>query len=330
LTSSVESGDEETSSPRFISTRASEKLAKIFIDMSFETSADSNISSDSDSVDSLDFIDKSIAMGKVFASLRDGVTNLDKIEKTKYHQIYAIGETSRPQEETSENFDEAGNPFVDPADLTRGLGTKYIGTTTREMVRFPQAVWDRVERAINGTEPMTVTATPEELQAYQYRLARTRRELEKQKIALDRRQEAASASSRRRAEQSRQSGTSGSNQRGARNRARSRLNNIPEAERENLVQNLDMSFMSIDTRGNIIPKTPEAGYMATQAFILASKPPAGDPREALYNMAMAGVGAMGAAFVNSPPKGSARQNSPRPTAAAPGPERTSGARDTET
>jgi hypothetical protein len=200
--SSVESGDEEISSPRFISTRASEKLAKIFSDLSFESSADSNISSDSDSVDSLDFIDKSITMGKVFASLRDGVTNLDKIEKIKYHQIYAIGEPSRPQEETSENFDEAGNPFVDPADLTRGLGTKYIGTTTREMVRFPQAVWDRVERAINGTEPMTVTATPEELQAYQYRLARTRRELEKQKIELDRRQEAASASSRRRAEQS--------------------------------------------------------------------------------------------------------------------------------
>jgi hypothetical protein len=58
-----------------------------------------------------------------------------------------------------------------------------------------------------------------------------------------------------------------------------------------------MSFMSIDTRGNIIPKTPEAGYMATQAYILASRPPPGDPREALYNMAMAGVGVMGTAFV---------------------------------
>ena len=38
-TSSIESGEEETSSPRFISTRASEKLAKIFSDMSFESSA---------------------------------------------------------------------------------------------------------------------------------------------------------------------------------------------------------------------------------------------------------------------------------------------------
>jgi hypothetical protein len=68
---------------------------------------------------------------------------------------------------------------------------------------------------------------------------------------------------------------------------------VPEHERENLIQNLDMSFMSIDTRGHIIPKTPEAGYLATHAFMLASKPPAGDPREALYNMAMAGVGIMG-------------------------------------
>ena len=326
--SSIESGDEETSSPRFTSTVASEKLAKIFSDMSFESSADSDISDDPSNIDSFNFIDRSNVVGKVFTTLYDGVTKPDKVQNPKYHQIYAIGEPSRPQEETSENFDDAGNPYVDPADLTRGLGTKYVGPGTRQMIQFPQAVWDRVARAIDGTEPMTVTATPEESQAYHYKLARIRRELEKQKNELDRRQEAASASSRRRADLSRQSGTSGDNHRAARNRARSRLQDIPEADRENLVQNLDMSFMSIDTRGNIIPKTPEAGYMATQAFILASKPPPGDPREALYNMAMAGVGAMGTAFINSPPEGSARQNSPRPTAAAPGPERTSGARDT--
>ncbi|KAK1611388.1 hypothetical protein QYE76_035061 [Lolium multiflorum] len=173
-------GEEETSSPRFISTRASEKLAKIFSDMSFESSADSDISDDSNSFDSFNFIDRSTTIGKVFTNLYDGVTKPNMVQYPKYHQIYAIGDPSRPQEETSENFDEAGNPYVDPPDLTRGLGTKYIGPGTREMVRFPQEVWDRVARAINGTEPMTVTTTPEELQAYQYRLARTRRELEKQ------------------------------------------------------------------------------------------------------------------------------------------------------
>jgi hypothetical protein len=40
------------------------------------------------------------------------------------------------------------------------------------------------------------------------------------------------------------------------------MTGIPEAEQKNLVQNLDMYFMSIDTRGHIIPKIPEAGYMA--------------------------------------------------------------------
>jgi hypothetical protein len=45
-------------------------------------------------------------------------------------------------------------------------------------------------------------------------------------------------------------------------------------------------------------------------------------------MAMAGVGAMGTAFAATPPEEAARQNSPRPAAAAPAPGRTSGARDT--
>ncbi|KAK1691926.1 hypothetical protein QYE76_008623 [Lolium multiflorum] len=323
--SSTESGEEETSATRYVSTRAREKLAKIFNDMSFESSADSYISDGSSDVDSYDFIDKSLTVGKVFINLNDDVTKPNIDLNTKYHQIYAIED----QEETSEAFDSLGNPYVDPSNLRQGLGNKYVGPEPRDRVQLSQAAWDRAARAMNGTEPMATTATPEELQAYQYRLARAARELEKQTAELNRRKEAASASSRRRADLSRQSRTTGDSHREARNRARSRLQHIPEAEREHLVQNLDMSFMSIDTRGNIIPKTPEAGYMATHAFILASKPPPGDPRETLYNMAVAGVGAMGTAFVSTPPEGAARQNSPRPAAAtAAAPEGPSGARDT--
>ncbi|KAK1632517.1 hypothetical protein QYE76_006832 [Lolium multiflorum] len=323
--SSTESGEEETSATRYVSTRTREKLAKIFSDMSFESSADSYISDGSSDVDSYDFIDKSLTVGKVFINLNDDVTKPNVDLSTKYHQIYAIED----QEETSEAFDSLGNPYVDPSNLRQGLGNKYVGPEPRDRVQLSQAAWDRAARAMNGTEPMATTATPEELQAYQYRLARAARELEKQTAELNRRKEAASASSRRRADLSRQSRTTGDSHREARNRARSRLQHIPEAEREHLVQNLDMSFMSIDTRGNIIPKTPEAGYMATHAFILASKPPPGDPRETLYNMAVAGVGAMGTAFVSTPPEGAARQNSPRPAAAtAAAPEGPSGARDT--
>ena len=122
-TSSIESGDEEISSPRFISTRASEKLAKIFSDMSFESSADSDISDDSSNIDSFTFIDRSTTVGKVFTNLNDGATKPDKFQNPKYHQIYAIGEPSRPGEETSENFDDAGNPCAPVGSReSRGLG----------------------------------------------------------------------------------------------------------------------------------------------------------------------------------------------------------------
>ena len=92
IDSDFSTSDEEFSSPRFIDTKASEKFVKIFSDTSFGSTADSFISSDSDSVDS--FIDKSAAIGKVFTNLYDGVTNPDKNQYSKYHQVYAIEETS--------------------------------------------------------------------------------------------------------------------------------------------------------------------------------------------------------------------------------------------
>jgi hypothetical protein len=76
-----------------------------------------------------------------------------------------------------------------------------------------------------------------------------------------------------------------------------------------------MSFMSIDTRGNIIPKTPEAGYTVTHAFLMVSRPSPGDSRSSLYQMAMAGVGVMGAAIarreIAPQPESAPRRNTPR-------------------
>jgi hypothetical protein len=88
-----------------------------------------------------------------------------------------------------------GIPYIDPGDLMRGLGTKYVGPATRQMVQLPQAAWDRAAKAMDGTESMTTTAIAEELQAYQYNLARAGRELQKQKAEHDRRRAKASASS---------------------------------------------------------------------------------------------------------------------------------------
>jgi hypothetical protein len=96
-----------------------------------------------------------------------------------YHQIYVITGTGREADEVSEAFDDLGNPYVDPADLTRGTGNKYIGTAPREKVQLSQEAWDRATRAMNGTEPMTTQVSAAALQAYQYKLSRSRRELEK-------------------------------------------------------------------------------------------------------------------------------------------------------
>jgi hypothetical protein len=137
------------------------------------------------------------------------------------HLIYAIEGENREGDEESEAFDDLGNPYVDPADLTRGLGSKYIGPTPREKVLLPQEAWDRAARAMSGADPMTVQATPEALQAYQYRLARTGRDLEKIKQKLDQRKVTADASSERRNNLSRRSGSSANNVEGNRRRSRS-------------------------------------------------------------------------------------------------------------
>jgi hypothetical protein len=119
------------------------------------------------SFDSLDFIDKSTSLREVFIDRYGDVTNpSEKQSKPIYHQLCVIVESSH-QDETSEAFDDLGNPYIDPADLTRGLGTKYIGTTARQKLQLPQAAWDRATTALNGTRPMTTAATVEELQAYQ-------------------------------------------------------------------------------------------------------------------------------------------------------------------
>ncbi|KAK1603756.1 hypothetical protein QYE76_027429 [Lolium multiflorum] len=110
-------GDEEISSAISSKLASSDELIKIFGNISVGSSADSNISSDSDSVDAFDFIDRSTSIREVFADLYDGVIDIDDNQASKHHQVYAIGEASRAEPETSEAFDDLENPCVDPADL---------------------------------------------------------------------------------------------------------------------------------------------------------------------------------------------------------------------
>ncbi|KAK1681124.1 hypothetical protein QYE76_041972 [Lolium multiflorum] len=83
IDSDFSSGDEELSSPRFINTKTNENLAKIFSDMSFESSVDSDISSDLDSVDSFNLIDRSSIIGKICIIIIANLAPADNWARTK-------------------------------------------------------------------------------------------------------------------------------------------------------------------------------------------------------------------------------------------------------
>jgi hypothetical protein len=62
----------------------------------------------------------------------------------------------------------------------------------------------------------------------------------------------------------------------------SRVDNLEHTDRRNLTQNLDSSFLSVDERGNIIPKMPEAALVAAQAYLFTTQPTPRDPRESMH------------------------------------------------
>ncbi|KAK1678208.1 hypothetical protein QYE76_039056 [Lolium multiflorum] len=83
-----ETGDEEISPPRFVKPASSEKLADIIGNMSFGSPAYSDLSSDSESIDSFDFIDRSTSVRAVLTDPHDGVTSFRRNNPTTYHQVY--------------------------------------------------------------------------------------------------------------------------------------------------------------------------------------------------------------------------------------------------
>ncbi|KAK1643146.1 hypothetical protein QYE76_060951 [Lolium multiflorum] len=119
--SNFSSSDEEFSSPYFVDNKASGKLAKIFSNTSFESSADSFISSDSDTSD-FNFIDKSAAIGKTIRS--------KSLDQDNRHSSYPI----RLKEE-----DEAKTAFITPYGVfcykTMPFGLKNAGATYQRMMQ---------------------------------------------------------------------------------------------------------------------------------------------------------------------------------------------------
>jgi hypothetical protein len=71
------------------------------------------------------------------------------------------------------------------------------------------------------------------------------------------------------------------------------VDNLKHIDRRNLTQNLDSSFLSIDERGKIIPKTPDASLVAAQAYLFTTQPTPGDPRESMPQATLQGLGLVG-------------------------------------
>jgi hypothetical protein len=77
------------------------------------------------------------------------------------------------------------------------------------------------------------------------------------------------------------------------NRHGSRVDNLEHSDRRNLSRNLDSSFLSVDERGNIMPKTPGAALVAAQAYLYTTKPTPGDPREHMHRATLQGLRLVG-------------------------------------
>jgi hypothetical protein len=66
--------------------------------------------------------------------------------------------------------------------------------------------------------------------------------------------------------------------------------NLEQGNRGNHVQNLDSLFLSVDDRGNTMPKIPEAALLAAQAYLLTTQPAPGDPCKSMHQAAIQGLG----------------------------------------
>ena len=82
-------------------------------------------------------------------------------------------------------------------------------------------------------------------------------------------------------------------------RGTSRLQNIPEGDRSELIRDLDLSFMSIDQAGNIKEKIAQAAIVAAQTYLITTQPSPDDPRVALHRSSLMNLGMVGASLAQA-------------------------------
>src|SRR3954467_9348998 len=107
----------------------------------------------------------------------------------------------------------------------------------------------------------------------------------KMQEVLDKRKQAASESSTRRAALSAMGiGSSSNGNQG--NKHRSWMENMDPKERREVTRTLHASFMEMDADDNVIPKTPQAAIMVATAYLASHPPLEGDPKIAMHKSAL--------------------------------------------
>jgi hypothetical protein len=141
----------------------------------------------------------------------------------------------------------------------------------------------------HGT-PIPTNASKNMLLGYHYALRHQSKQLAKERIEIQKRKDLAIAASDA-ARKARSDASYTNNKRHRRHG--SRFKNLEYSERQSLSKNLDSSFLSDENQGNIIPKTPEAALVATQAYLHTTQPNLGDPREHMHRSALQGLKMVG-------------------------------------
>jgi hypothetical protein len=201
------------------------------------------------------------------------------------HQVFAIiGDNSK-------EFEDNNYPVLNPANVTRGANHMAEGDTanslaTRAKVRLSADEWKTIKVAVNNGATIPVDASKEVLLGYHYALHRQSRQLERERSEIRKRREKVSVASKGMHEAC--NNASRTNIR-RHNRHGSRFDNLEHSDRRNISRNHDSSFLSVNERSDIMPKTPEAALVAAQAYLYNMQPNPGDPREYMHRATLQGL-----------------------------------------
>jgi hypothetical protein len=173
--------------------------------------------------------------------------------------------------DTSKKISNENNPNINPHNLERGANHRAEGETksavaTREKVHITAAKWQTIKAAVNHGAVIPPDSRREVLMGTSTPCISKKRLLQEKSKIKRMRESASAASWLWREKRSNASHANG----GRHHRPEPHEDNLEQGRRGNHAQNLDLSFLSVNERRNIVPKTPEAALVVTQAYLLTT------------------------------------------------------------